>query len=185
MPTPSNSADQGYRGRLADIHQGIRNRWFNYHNVEDFWLATGETSGWLLGMDVHWIKNQREYKPSDVLGSTAYRYHPDDPPGQRCLLEILGHDNDRPVDNDDEAAAFIARSRTSAVGAEAADGNPRPPEATGTVDLNDVYQFGGPRYDHSGQFQRDVQLMYSRRNGELHGTALYRRLMSDLGVLPQ
>ena len=38
------------------------------------------------------------------------------------------------------------------------------------------------RPDHSGQFQRDIQLMYSHQNGEPVDIPLYRRLMEDLNV---
>jgi hypothetical protein len=51
------------------------------------------------------------------------------------------------------------------------------------VDLQ-AYEFGRPRPDHSGQFQRNIQLLYSDQTGNPWPTPLYRQLLLDLGVQP-
>ena len=53
-----------------------------------------------------------------------------------------------------------------------------------------AYGFATPRPDHSGQFQRNIQLMYGKEDGtpwlDQNGKPipLYRQLMNDLGVAP-
>jgi hypothetical protein len=88
------------------------------------------------------------------------------------------------VEDAHEAMSYVARSRTRAVGAEVSGGKPVPSGASGALNLNHDYGFWGARADHSGQFQRDIQLMYSRPNGIKFGTPLYRRLMRNLDVVP-
>lgn len=89
------------------------------------------------------------------------------------------------VTDANEANAYVARSRTVAVGA-AEDCPPLfvadRPQAR--VDLNSEYGFAGNRADHSGQFQRDIQFMYQLPNGNPVNVPLYWRLMSDLRVKP-
>jgi hypothetical protein len=81
--------------------------------------------------------------------------------------------------------AFIARSRTRPLGA----GEP-PPKKFQSLDLNDVYRFNEKRSCHSGQFQRNIQLMYGDQNGiqwtDENGRSIpfYRRLMRDLNFSP-
>jgi hypothetical protein len=78
--------------------------------------------------------------------------------------------------------SFVARSRTGSVGAEIV--NPQPPNFTGHINLQD-YGFDRPRYDHSGQFLRDIQWLYSSKDGKVHySSPLYRRLMDDLDISP-
>jgi hypothetical protein len=74
--------------------------------------------------------------------------------------------------------AFVARSRTRPLGA----GEP-PPKFQG-LDLNDVYNFDRERSCHSGQFQRNIQLMYGDENGKQWPEPFYTHLMNDLRVSP-
>jgi hypothetical protein len=185
-PTPDTVSDQGYRGALQSIKQGIANNWVNYFNQFDFWLATGQTSGWLLWQDIHWVRNQLELKPSDVMGPTKYEYHQDHQVSNRCVLAELLH-ADRPVEDTHEAMAFVARSRTRAMGAEVPGANPQAPDMTSILDLSNAstgYNFSTPRPDHSGQFQRDIQMLYSRENGTPYAKPFYRRVLEDLNVAP-
>jgi hypothetical protein len=81
--------------------------------------------------------------------------------------------------------SFVARSRTRPLGAI------EPPQNKFKgLDLNDVYRFNEQRSCHSGQFQRDIQLMYGNPNGiqwtDENGRSMpfYRRLMNDLNITP-
>jgi len=75
----------------------------------------------------------------------------------------------------------LSRSRTRAVGAEPASGKPQPPSATASLNLQ-LYGFGRPRFDHSGQFQRNICLMYSDGAGEMYEIPFYRQLIRDLNM---
>ena len=80
--------------------------------------------------------------------------------------------------------AFVARSRTRPLGAI------EPPQNFQGLDLNDIYHFNEKRSCHSGQFQRDIQLMYGNEDGipwvdeNGRSTPFYRRLMNDLKIAP-
>ena len=179
-PTPDYASAMGYRGFLENLTNGIRGNFVNYHNRFDFWLAVGTTS---FGFDVHWETNQRRYKPNDIFGPSSYRFDPAREAGERVRFERTGFGNDRPVENIHESLAYVARSRTRALGAEPAAGAPRPPGAQ-SVDLNGVYGFQNFRFDHSGQFQRNIQSMY-RANGTAFGRSLFRQLIEDPRVNSQ
>ena len=180
-PTPNEYMDLGYRGFLQDIHTNVRRRWVNYHNLQDFWLATGKALGGLKSVD--WITWQSGSKPEDPIGDGTYTYKPENARAHRCFWQNLAV-SPRPVEDPHESMAFIARSRTGAVGSEPSVGNPQPPFAFGHLDLNSDYNFGTARPDHSGQFQRNIQMMYSSPAGVHYQVPLYRRLMDDLGAPP-
>jgi hypothetical protein len=90
----------------------------------------------------------------------------------------------RPVSDQFEGMAFVARSRTRPLGAG------EPPSTFGKISLIRQYGFGAARADHSGQFQRDIQMMYGDENGkqwldENGGkNPFYKQLMRDLHVAP-
>jgi hypothetical protein len=79
--------------------------------------------------------------------------------------------------------AYVARSRTPALGAEPPTRNPRAPSWAAPVDMEQIYNFGTPRFDHSGQFQRNIQLMYwdTKANAPFD-TPFYKRLLQDLNM---
>jgi hypothetical protein len=198
-PTPHYHTALGYRGYLKDLTQGISGNFVNYHNRNDFWLATGKTADpppvWvpvpplpipilvdLPPQDVHWIKNQIDYKPNDLVGPGEYKFYPNNGAGNQVRFEKI-FNNDRPVEDPHESMAYVARSRTRALGAEPADGNPAPPGAQ-EVDLNVEYGFDRPRPHHSGQFQLNIQEMY-QSDGTRFTKPLYRRMLEDLRVQPQ
>jgi hypothetical protein len=190
--TPNYYTDQGYRGYLMDIRHRIHGNWFSYYNPLDFWLATGHIKKTDYGyVDVNWVENQRssplETKPLNLIGFSKYEYNGSLPEGQRCILHtinIVHHNTDRPVEDTHEALSYVARSRTRAVGAEVSGGNPVPPGARGALNLGHEYGFKWARADHSGQFQRDIQLMYSRPDGSRFDTPLYEQLINNLDVKP-
>jgi hypothetical protein len=80
--------------------------------------------------------------------------------------------------------AFIARSRTRPLGAG------EPPQKFLGLNLKTVYKFDRERSCHSGQFQRNIQLMYADRDGNAwvdkngNPNPFYDQLMSDLNVRP-
>ena len=123
--------------------------------------------------------------------------------------------NSYKVEDTIEALAFVSRSRTCALGAEPLatrpsinpadpdekekDGNQLIPKnstankgMTRNINLNTKYQFSTPRYDHSGQFMRQIQWMYScYPDGskefpveKQYDVPLYRQLIKDLNVKP-
>ena len=79
--------------------------------------------------------------------------------------------------------AFVARSRTNALGSELAEFNPNPPGWATSIDTNAVYHFNRNMNDHSGYFQRDVQYLYwDTEEDEAFLIPLYRQLLLNLGM---
>jgi hypothetical protein len=204
-PTPRYANELGYQGYLEDIGDNAVNR-VSYYNADDFWLVTGNlnpsvrikmiaagealnpvtggsTAAWLYNQikDVNWMANQIKYKPDDRYGFGQYRYDTE----SNLLFPahfMRGKDYDRPVSDPFEGMAYVARSRTRPLGAGA------PPEKFIGLDLKVVYKFDRERSCHSGQFQRNIQLMYGKNDRETwvdeNGRSMpfYRRLMRDLNV---
>jgi hypothetical protein len=155
-----------------------------YQNIDDFWLATGRTAPIMRPIidEVDWVTNQKKYKPNDLVGPKAYEFHPDRAAGLQCVLGIFLN-NDRLVQNPHEAMAYIARSRTRALGAESPNLNPKPLGWASSVDMNQTYNFRQFRYDHSGQFQRNIQLMYWDTNANApFPKPFYKQLLEDLNM---
>lgn len=179
-PTPQYAGFyNGYHGYLDSI--GGANK-VNYYGANDFWLATGSTS---LGLSVNWVTNQRKYKPDDPLdgfmGTALIKYLWD---GNQLKSYFRRDAFYRKVTDPHEGMAFVSRPRTSAVGAVS-------PALTGLpgftgLDLESpaTYAMGPARFDHSGPFQRNIQLMYGNENGVPWSEPLYVRLMRDLQVSP-
>ncbi|QQL43819.1 hypothetical protein [Sulfuriroseicoccus oceanibius] len=180
-------SDGGYRGVLFGFDGQIVGKWVNYYNPLDFWLATGKTKN--AGVLVHWLQNQVRYKPNDLLLKGVYKYFPDRPVGDRARF---GPDGDqvyrwlwesaRPVYDLYESLSFTSRSLTRAMGAQFPaheNGDPLPPGGE-AVNLEKEYHFGSGRPDHSGQFQRDIQQLYSDDDGNRYKFPLYHRMLNDL-----
>ena len=163
-PTPDfANPDKGYRGLL----KGVTGELTNFYNANDFALATGTT----LGFSTNWEANQRDYKPDDLpVGPGSYQYAPAaTPPDHRGSVSFTLSVG-RFVTDPHEMMAFIARPRSRAVGAEGRTGSP----IRGGVNLEgSSYGFGNKRYDHSGQFNRTIQVLQP----------FYRKLAEKLGVL--
>jgi hypothetical protein len=103
--SPDFADEYGYRGYLAESPV----RLYNMYNPNDHtWI------GWNLA--------QHLMKPTHEKGA-RYRYYPEALPEQRYVLEYLSEDTgswaSRPVQDPHEIMAFIARSKTQAVGGEA------------------------------------------------------------------
>jgi hypothetical protein len=155
-----------------------------YQNIDDFWLATGTTKARLKKVD--WISNQRTFKPNSLHGLNilkAYRFYPDRSPGAQCFLSAAGIANDRIVEDSHEAMAYVARSRTRALGAEPATLNPQPLNWTSPLDMKSAFGFATQRYDHSGQFLRSIQAMYESAARIEFSTPFYRQLLRDLNII--
>ncbi len=194
--TFENYAELGYRGYLQSIADNVKRRVVNYHNRSDYWLATGDK---ILGFfPVDWVSWQRKYKPFQIswaIDLDNYCYA-----GWNEIIDSGNLLPLRPVRSPYEAMSFIARSRTRAVGGEPApddygngdlddyrEGGPAGYPLTfqgQRLDLKAVYGFGSDQKDHSGQFLRNIQELYSRQDGTRFGTAFYRQLMEDLQVVP-
>jgi hypothetical protein len=182
--TPYAIDELGYRGFLKDIKNNVQGSLVNYHNHEDFWLAKGKVGP----LDVHWVGNQLDYKPE--WNKATYHFYPSDPQNRRLRLTGIFPLPARFVQDPHEAMSYVSRSRTRVIGAEPPAGTdngvPQIPNGSAPVDLNGVYKFGNRMRDHSGLFQRDIQLMYSKADGTSYAPdpSLYRRLMEDLRVQP-
>jgi hypothetical protein len=89
----------------------------------------------------------------------------------------------RPVEDPIEIMAYVSRSRTRAMGAEDRQLGNQPLGWSPAVNLKTQYGFRGARYDHSGQFQRDIQDLYENKSSQQPWPKpLYRKLLEDLGM---
>jgi hypothetical protein len=181
--TPDRYTELGYRGYLRDLPGRIEGKVTAYQNIDDFWLATGTTRARLKKVD--WVSNQKAFKPNNLHGLSifkAYAFYPNRAPNSQCVLSVSGIGNDRIVEDPHEAMAYIARARTRALGAEPQGSNSRPPAWTGVINMK-TYNFGAARPDHSGQFQRNIQLMYGNDSGVSFEIPFFRQLLDDLALL--
>jgi hypothetical protein len=140
-PTPDLAADLGYRGHLA----GLAVPTVSFYNESDFALQTGTTAGF----STNWIVNQRT-KPDDPVGKGTYEYRAGVPglySGKKLLRQVV---------DIHESQAFIARSRSRAVGAEALTRFPLA-AALPNVDLQANFGFTRDSDEHSAQFNRPIQ----------------------------
>ena len=181
-PTPCYARELGhlgYQGYLSDIDNYVVNR-ASYFNAVDFWLVMGHTKPTKGRISVNWIDNHIKYKPDNRWGYGKYKY--DSQLGSATFERKLEYT--RSVSDPFEGMAFVARSRTGPLGA----GEP-PPKFQG-LDLQTVYKFDQERSCHSGQFQRNIQLMYGDQDGnnwvDKNGNPnpFYDQLMRDLNIGP-
>ena len=144
----SNETTLGYRGYLQNVSGSLT----SFFNPDDWALGTGFT----LGQETNWESNQINYKPDgEVAGavhdaSWSYQYDPTHPLNLRA--SVLSGEY-RYVTDSWEMKAFVARSRTKAVGALDYAGGP----IGAGINLRDNYGFRNTRADHSGQFTRNIQ----------------------------
>jgi pimeloyl-ACP methyl ester carboxylesterase len=163
---PNGNLTKGYRGFLRGIRSNAI-RIVNFHNVQDFALATGTKFFWF---EANWEKNQEDYKPDGSptaihAADWQYLYNSNDTDlSEKGRLENVQFINSSPVwaltryvNDSYEMKAFIARPRSKAVGAvDASLGNR--PAIMEHVNLNaPPYSFDNREQDHSGQFNRRIQ----------------------------
>ncbi len=163
---PNGILINGYRGLLRRIG-GSANRIVNFHNVQDFALATGTKFFWF---EANWERNQRTDKPDGSTGAIhagdwRYLYDMNEVDlFKEGRLESVHFINSGPVwaltrhvNDPHEMTAFVARSRSKAVGAVDASLQNRPANME-HVNLNaSPYNFDNREDDHSGQFNRRIQ----------------------------
>ncbi len=146
QPTPDFDIELGYRGFLASTTIPT----INYYNEVDYALQTGK-----FGRQVNWFDHQGD-KPYDPIGIGTYKYIDSLAGfyrGQRLLREVT---------DIHESLAFLARSRTKAVGAQpltgfTATGNPLG-AFSNRVNLQALpYNFTRDSTEHSAQFNRAIQ----------------------------
>jgi hypothetical protein len=184
-PTPRYASELGYQGYLSDIRDSAVNC-ASYYNAYDFWLAKGQASVALGRMHMDWITAQRKYKPDNRYGLGEYKYDSQSGLPRQATFErgVEPAKYTRPVSDQFEGMAFVARSRTRPLGA----GGP-PPNFQG-INMRKDYKFDDERSCHSGQFQRNIQLMYGDENGipwvdkNRNSNPFYDQLMRDLKVGP-
>ena len=192
-PTPRLATELGYQGYLTDIGNSAVHL-TSYYNADDFWLITGTLSpevkskliliaggsgAWLYNQikDVNWMANQKKYKPDNRFGFGKYTYD-----SSSTLLFpaqfLRGNDYVRPISDPLEGMAFVGRSRTRPLGGI------KPPLGLSALELESAYLFDAQRSCHSGQFQRNIQLMYGDFDGTTWPEPFYHRLMRDLEISP-
>jgi len=151
-PTPDKAnPDLGYRGVMA----GISGNFHNFYSANDFALATGTT----LGKSTCWEANQIDHKPND---HRDYAFYPSAIGSAKYRIEIPFGDESgasgfagRNITDHHEIMSFIARPLSRALGAQ---------HTGGFSDLNLAnlarYPFGRDRTEHSGQYQRRIQMVH-------------------------
>ena len=163
-PTPdyhrnptTNELTLGYRGYLGPVAANLT----NFYNEVDWALATGRSEIFpgLPTIETNWEANQIDYKPDGAIpnaihsGTWRYYYGPTQPPAlpieQRAFVDSTAS---RYVVDSWEMKAFVARSRTKAVGAFPGGGS-----LGASENLREGFGFKNIRADHSGQFTRNIQ----------------------------
>ena len=128
-----------YRGYPGDISAAVNGQITDFFNTNDFALVTGT----FLGYNVSWEGNEVTFKPDYVWGYTS--------DGTNCYQNTLGT---RLVTDPREQMAFVARPRSKAAGGSAGvasqvDG--------GDVDLTARFNFQNNYYEHSAEFNYNIQ----------------------------
>lgn len=157
FPTPNT-----YSNYAAAMTNALRRRAYNFHNADDFALATGTKT--ILGTtyNVSWEGNQSfllsgagenfTIKPNAFFG-----YYSDGTTGYWTnKWNQSSNYTSRVVSSAHELMPFVARSRSKAVGAQPGVGQVI---NGGEFNLSTQLGFGREDYDHSGQFHRNVQTL--------------------------
>jgi hypothetical protein len=152
-PTPDyHDVTKGYRGFLSSIYGNVANQVVNYHNSDDYALATGH----YFGFEANWEKNQIDYKPDgNLLTDWHYYYDPSRTDVNKRATQEFTFFAGRFVTDSYEMKSFVARPRSKAVGA--LEGTSAAPNGVIDVNLEATYHFDGRDSDHSGQFKRRIQ----------------------------
>ncbi len=163
--TPLNASQGGYRGYFQNVAGNL----INYFNAVDFALEHGTIPEGGFGVQANWINIQKKYKPYDPSGGGRYVWIA--PTSQFDYAAPFKAN--RVLNDPHESMSMVSRSRTKAVGAEGATDGPFDP--TKSVDLQTTFGFNNTRFDHSGQFYRNIQQNMK---------PFYSRLMTDFGLTP-
>ena len=132
-PTPDRQP-MGYHG----VYTNLSGRIISFYNTGDFALETGT----MLGIPVaNWRANQA-IKPDADYGSD----------GINVWEYVTGAPN-MPITDSEVSRAFVARSRSDAVGATAGLGG----VINSSIDLNAQFGFGATLSEHSAEWTRPIQ----------------------------
>lgn len=146
-----------YSGYASDIDNALRGKIVNFFNTNDYALATASTNasvpiGWgyyiSTTIGLSWEDCQLMTKPLFLFG---YSYNPTN------LTAYVTNVNEgvtgRTVTDPRELMPFVARTRTKAVGAQGGVGQM---VNGGEFNLSSL-GFSDKSFDHSGQFNRNIQ----------------------------
>ncbi len=128
-----------YRGYPGGVSAAVNGQITDFFNTNDFALVTGT----YFGYNVSWEGNEVTFKPDYVWGYTS--------DGTNCYQNTLGT---RLVTDPREQMAFVARPRSKAAGA--LSGVAGQIEG-GDVDLTARFNFQNNYYEHSGEFNYNIQ----------------------------
>ena len=144
-PTPYAAPIGGYNQCWANISGNL----IDYYNTNDFALASGTT----LGLQSNWVANQAGYKPEAFAGGPSYIYYP-----SNHTAVAYYNFSSYTVTDFQESRSMVARSRTSAVGAQGGLGGVL--NSSASVDLLGTFGFGKTREEHSAEFSRPIQTVW-------------------------
>jgi hypothetical protein len=146
-PTPFSASIGGYNQCWTNISGNM----VNFFNTNDFALVSGSYGPF----DANWVKNQQSQKPEAFAGGPSYIYYPSNQTSIAYFLLGIGNYT---VTDWEESRSMVARSRTSAIGAQGpASGQTQQGIISGSVDLIGQFGFGKTRDEHSAQFTRPIQ----------------------------
>jgi predicted esterase len=147
-PTPFSASTGGYDQCWTNISGNV----VNFFNTNDFALASGSYGPF----DANWVKNQQSQKPESFGTSLSYVYYPSN---QTSVAYPAGASYT--VTDWEEGRSMVARSRTSAIGAQGlATGQTRQGVIAGSLDLNAQFGFDKTRPEHSAQLTRPIQSVW-------------------------
>jgi hypothetical protein len=153
--SPDTDALGGYKNCFTNAARRV-----NFYNDDDYALAKGPGNAW--------EGNQLLFKPDASFSAPGWKYSFD---GTNCFYLTTDHSglavSSRTLTEDFEKKAFVARSRTKAVGAAGLKYSPFA-LAGGVVSTNISLQdpslgfvggatFGNTRPEHSGEFTKPIQ----------------------------
>ncbi|HEX3625382.1 MAG TPA: alpha/beta hydrolase [Verrucomicrobiae bacterium] len=146
-PTPFYTTNGGYNGYFS----GVTGNLVNFYNTNDYALATGTWNG----LQANWVADQISQKPEDYTyrGGQSYAYYPS---SFRTIASYTFSDYD--VTDPYEILSQVARSRSSAVGAQANVAGVI--DSAASVDLVAEFGFGNTRPEHSAEFTRPIQSVW-------------------------
>ena len=165
-PTPFAASIGGYNQCWTNISGNVGNI-VNFFNVNDFALATGSYGP----LDANWVKNQQSQKPEAFIGGPSYIYYP----SNQTSVAYYTFGSHYTVTDWEESRSMVARSRTSAIGAQGpATGQTAQGIIGGSVDLFGELGFGNTRPEHSAQFTRPIQTVWG----------YYDQILRSFQILP-
>ena len=139
-----------YANYAAGITNAVRGRIVNFYNIVDYALATATNN--FLGINVSWEGNQTLFKPLVFFG---YYYNVTN--GTAILTTNQFNAGEgvipRTVTDPLELMPFVARPRSLAAGSQGGIGQN---VNGGEIDLFSI-GFRDKGYDHSGEFNRNIQ----------------------------